>query len=406
MLDIVRKHEYFDWLTERVADLNNHTLKGIQDAWILSILRDKADLKMAEIGGGRSRVLEQLSLRNECWNIDKFEGLGAGPTDVPTVPGVKIVRSYMGDFNTDIPDNYFDVVFSISVIEHVPSDNIHSYFDDCFRILKPGGILLHAIDLYIFDEAHSGVRVDLYRQAVEAKEFTWLMSPAIDNSISFQCSFASNSDVTMNVWNQIVPELRGVREQAQSVSIKLMAFKTIDIDLESAKALFDLASRPWSELDQTPPSHSSIPLITNGNEQTGSVPSKPSQEKQEVVSSFAEGPLSPSGSGKKNRKKHHRRTQAAKQANSQMTSTLEIEAISPRSTSQRITELIGRVVAYYSRWPVVIAILAIAFNSAALLLESPWQWISLFSGTILLIFLIGHAASKADRVLEELQKIK
>jgi len=231
MLDIIQKDEYFNWLSENIADRKNHSLKGIQDGWALSLLAEKQDLTIAEVGGGNSRVLRKLSEQNECWNIDKFEGVGQGPTEMMALAGVKVVRSYLGDFDTAIPDRYFDVVFSVSVVEHVPTAKLEDFFADCHRILKPGGMMAHAIDLYIFDTVNDRLQIiDRYRTAIEKQGFTWYAAPVIDKSATFRCSYASNSDITMQEWNQVVPSLQSIRETAQSVSIKLIAFKKADAD--------------------------------------------------------------------------------------------------------------------------------------------------------------------------------
>lgn len=76
------------------------------------------------------------------------------------------------------------------------------------------------------------------------------------------------------------------------------------------------------------------------------------------------------------------------------------EKASPSSSS------LGRVVHYYSRWTAGVAALAIALNTMAFLLEGASQWVTVASGTTLLLFLIGHTASKADDVLQELKVTK
>jgi len=131
----------------------------------------------------------------------------------------------MGDFDESVPSNYFDVVFSISVVEHVLNEKVEPFFADCCRILKPGGMMAHAIDVYIFNVPGNLERLDLYRSAVETAGLEWVKQPKIDRRAIFKTCFASNSDATMGAWNKIVPTLRSVREEAQSVSVKLLAFK-------------------------------------------------------------------------------------------------------------------------------------------------------------------------------------
>lgn len=45
-----------------------------------------------------------------------------------------------------MPDNYFDFVFSVSVMEHVPIEEWGRCFEDITRVVKTGGIIFHAID--------------------------------------------------------------------------------------------------------------------------------------------------------------------------------------------------------------------------------------------------------------------
>lgn len=225
MLDIINKEDYFTAFEKKIVDRNFHSLKGIQDAWILLLLQGKANLKIAEIGGGESRVLQVVKEQNEVWNIDKLEGAGKGPTEVSESSQIKLIRSYMGEYDASIPDNYFDILLSISVVEHVPADGITDFFKDCYRVLKPGGMMLHAIDIYIYGTPGKREVVDKYRSAVELAGFQWDKSPAIDKNVSFKTSYASNSDLTMAHWNRMAPKLKQLRTLAQSVSIKMLAYK-------------------------------------------------------------------------------------------------------------------------------------------------------------------------------------
>ncbi len=45
-----------------------------------------------------------------------------------------------------LPDESVDIVFSVSVLEHVPTNEIHRIFSECRRILRPNGIMVHIIN--------------------------------------------------------------------------------------------------------------------------------------------------------------------------------------------------------------------------------------------------------------------
>ena len=93
------------------------------------------------MGGGNSRILGKLRDKNECWNIDKFEGVGNGPTEIEHCKGIKNIQAYIGDFSEQIPNSYFDVAFSVSVIEHIQNENdLKNVFLDINRILNDNGV--------------------------------------------------------------------------------------------------------------------------------------------------------------------------------------------------------------------------------------------------------------------------
>jgi SAM-dependent methyltransferase len=367
MLDIIKKAEYFDWLDKNIADPKNYSLKGIQDGWILSLFSEKSQLKIAEVGGGHSRVLSKLSQQNECWNIDKFEGLGQGPTDIAGISDFKVVRAYLGDFDPAIPDQYFDVVFSISVVEHVAKAKLDAFFADCYRILKPGGMMVHAIDLYIPDTPNPQALaiVEAYRQSIERQPFEWLTPPAIDQQATFRCSFASNSDITMNHWNKIVPTLRSLRETSQSVAIKLVALKPAQADAPLPDLVAALRSQPAPATVGTP----------------------------------AEPPRSPAAG-------QSSASPAPATTATRSTRSTPPEQLPPPSPLTLATALIQRILHYYSRWPIALAGLAIVLNTVALLDEVPLRWVFMVGGTLMLLVLVGHAASKADYVLAEVEQLR
>lgn len=125
-------------------------LKRYQDLLVLSFITATIPqgAKILEVGGGNSRILVHLADRYECWNADKFEGLGNGPKTLPQ-SGYRIVQDYLGSNNPALPDNYFDLVFSISALEHTPTDQnlFQNILNDIHRVLKNGGTSLHLFDV-------------------------------------------------------------------------------------------------------------------------------------------------------------------------------------------------------------------------------------------------------------------
>lgn len=132
------------------VDPDDCDLKIYQDLFVYKFIKDNISKgsKILDIGGGNSRILKHFKDDYECWNLDKFEGVGNGPTEADETD-FKIIYDYIGSFNKDIPDDYFDLVFSISTLEHVPQDDIENFGNivkDINRILKPGGFSVHCLD--------------------------------------------------------------------------------------------------------------------------------------------------------------------------------------------------------------------------------------------------------------------
>jgi ubiquinone/menaquinone biosynthesis C-methylase UbiE len=107
--------------------------------------------KILEIGGGESRVINALSNDYEFWNLDMLEGAGYGPTNIDHKENFVHIKNNIGDFSAKLPDMFFDLVFSISVIEHFSQDeeDLSRIFDDMRRVTKPNGCWVHCVDSII-----------------------------------------------------------------------------------------------------------------------------------------------------------------------------------------------------------------------------------------------------------------
>lgn len=135
-------------------------LKVYQDLLIMAFIANYVPkgARILEIGGGDSRVIAYFRNLYTFYNIDKLEGLGSGPTTINSNDFI-LIKDYMGNFNQALEEKSFDFVFSISALEHVPSNDqqlFKNIFEDIQRVLKPGGFSLHAFDIVIKD---GGTRV-------------------------------------------------------------------------------------------------------------------------------------------------------------------------------------------------------------------------------------------------------
>jgi SAM-dependent methyltransferase len=228
LFEVISKADLFGWVAEGVPFDPKYGLKAVQDAFILSELRQKKGLRILEFGGGNSRILPLLSGANECWNLDSFDGRDGGPAKPPKMRGVKIVVGRMGDFCNSVPGENFDAIFSVSVLEHVAAEKLGDVLRDCARALRPGGITLHAIDVYMLDALrpddphHENVRsrLSLYREAADRAGLTLAAPDRVLTHPYFSSAYASNPDSVMMEWNRSVPQLTEFRKRAQSVSIK------------------------------------------------------------------------------------------------------------------------------------------------------------------------------------------
>lgn len=225
MFDFIRKRQIWEALD--AGNLNEITsklgfqLKTMQDLVVYTYLRDSKNLDIAEIGGGNSRILPRLAKANTCFNIEPFEGADNGPEGEITFQGVKNILTLIGESHDVIPDAAYDVVFSISVVEHIEDQNFQTFYEDCLRILKPGGSMYHAIDMYVSDQPTKfwTDRLDMYRATVQSDSRVTPLGDIYQGELAFAPNMASNPDNVMYAWKAISPGLDALRQTAQSISL-------------------------------------------------------------------------------------------------------------------------------------------------------------------------------------------
>ena len=232
--EICHKEDFFQYLKKKHVPKKpvKFHLKYIQDVFAIGELsnylnnqKDTRKIKIGEIGANHSRVLPALrKYTKKLFAIDVYDKeIGGGYAYRPRTIKYKIIETLVGDSKETIEDEYFDVLFSISVVENVERDMLKKFLLDSLRILKKDGVIIHLIDFYCNndEDLQSGIVGDLIKTF---EEIDISFKCPIDDW-SFKTSYCSNDDYTMWEWNSIAPHLEEVRNTHQSCSFILKISK-------------------------------------------------------------------------------------------------------------------------------------------------------------------------------------
>jgi ubiquinone/menaquinone biosynthesis C-methylase UbiE len=150
-------------------------LKPLGYAFVIDqIRRLGSQKKVLEIGHGSSSLLFEIFAESiECWGIDGDDRENTVNRSAlnklrANMPNVRFVEGFVGESDGLLPDDYFDLACSISVVEHIPKTEIPSFFNDLFRILTPGGIHIHSFDVWWMQDTR------YMFEAIESAGFEWL----------------------------------------------------------------------------------------------------------------------------------------------------------------------------------------------------------------------------------------
>ncbi len=134
-------------------------IKGFDYPWIATSREWKPDEAILDVGAGYSPLPAHLAAEHGCemWAVDDF-GLdsdepfwqrGQDPEEfIKSNPKINYVVERLGDPQVSrLPTGYFDCIYSASTLEHVPNDLIRPVWHHMDQLLKPGGDMLHAIDI-------------------------------------------------------------------------------------------------------------------------------------------------------------------------------------------------------------------------------------------------------------------
>jgi glycosyltransferase involved in cell wall biosynthesis len=153
-LDYARVRDFCD-STENFQELCNLNgdLKNVQRPWMIKAILASVPFggKLIEIGAGEPRVADILNkLGYQVTIIDPYEGDGNGPTEYESFkkqyPDLKIIKEYFKSGISSLDEEPYDCVYSISVLEHVPLEQIPEIFKEIRKIVKLDGFSIHCID--------------------------------------------------------------------------------------------------------------------------------------------------------------------------------------------------------------------------------------------------------------------
>lgn len=150
--DYCNYSEQFHALATRQNDL-----KDVQRPWAVAALLEAMPppARVLEIGGGEPLAASvMVSLGYDVTLCDPFDGSGYGPTDYEICcqkfPEIKIKRTrYTPDVARLDSEYPFDAVCSISVLEHVPSQDLLQLFEALQLGLRSGGASIHCMDIVV-----------------------------------------------------------------------------------------------------------------------------------------------------------------------------------------------------------------------------------------------------------------
>ena len=173
-------------------------LKASQRCWTFHYARKYLPEagRFLDVGGSRCELARVLSrLGYEVWVVDPYDGCGGGTTNFTRVrwknPRIKFVRGYMGE-DAPLPESYFDMVSSTSVLEHMSADRHEAIWNQYLRVLRDGGIALDSVDMCVrgvgSTEGHRHVLNAILRSRGFKEDYEILAQRALEDVDTFYMS--------------------------------------------------------------------------------------------------------------------------------------------------------------------------------------------------------------------------
>lgn len=189
----------------------NFDLKDPQRPWMLKAIIGTVQRggKLLEIGAGEPYVASILSkLGYDVLVIDPYDGSGNGPQEFEAIkdhyPEISFIRNNFSDNLNDFEPSSFDCIYSISVLEHIPTLQLNHVFAGIEHFIKPGGYGFHAIDYVLKgngDEFHfTHLRSMVEKMRITTLEFDNILKKLAEDVETYYLSAYGH-----NLWRGNVP---------------------------------------------------------------------------------------------------------------------------------------------------------------------------------------------------------
>ena len=124
-------------------------LKEMGRLFCIDLMQQLEPGKALEVGAGGSTYFDEaIGQTWESWMIDKpgFYSKEQYELWLKNRKNTKSVEGFMGEFLEELKPEFFNLVYSVSVLEHAPLGDLDLIYADMYRVLKPGGFMVHSID--------------------------------------------------------------------------------------------------------------------------------------------------------------------------------------------------------------------------------------------------------------------
>jgi SAM-dependent methyltransferase len=157
----------------------NNTIREFEYPWVYETASLRPGAKVLEIGGGLSG-LQFVIERSGAHVVNVDPGMAAAgigwPCDAASMERLNRLFGARVDLrNTtidraDLAPNSFDAAISVSVLEHLPDDDLRHVMARVYEVLRPGGVFVITLDLFLEVEPFTRRRECKYGRNINVRE--------------------------------------------------------------------------------------------------------------------------------------------------------------------------------------------------------------------------------------------